>query len=116
MATSIGYLDQERKKLRSTEPKDIEDDNFPSQIQSKSTDYFFMITQIECATAYTNQTDRFPYQSARGHNYFIIGYDFDPNVILAQLLKNRETESLIAAWIQLHHQQTKKVQAVKNTY
>ena len=75
-----------------------------------------MITQLERETAYTDQTGWFPYQSARGHNYFLIRYDFDANTILLQLLKNRETESLITAWTQLHHRLTKNGRAVKNTF
>ena len=66
-----------------------------------------MITQLERETAYTDQTGQFPYQFARGHNYFLIGYDFDANAILLQLLKNREIDSLITAWTQLHYCLTK---------
>ena len=46
--------------------------------------------------AYTDQTGRFPHQSARGNNYFSICYDYDTNAILATI-KNRETEIIIAA-------------------
>ena len=66
--------------------------------------------------AYTDQTGRFPYQSAQGKNYVMVCYDFDANVILVQLLKNRETDSLIDAWERLHTRLSKNGHSVKKIH
>ena len=53
-----------------------------------------------------DQTGRFPHQSARGNNYFFICYDYDANAILATPIKDRETETIIAAWEATHKRLT----------
>ena len=114
MATNLGHLDQERKNVQSTKDAVIYEDFFPSQIPLKTQNCFFLICQLDAKeVAYTDRTGRFPYQSGQGNNYFMICYDFDANAILQQLLKNRETDSLIIAWELLHKRLTKHGHSVK---
>ena len=92
MVTHLGHPDQERKNVQLTKDELINEEFFPEQIPLKTKNYFFMNCQLDAKeVVYTDQTGRFPYQSAQGYNHFMVCYDFDSNAILAQLLKNRET-------------------------
>ena len=42
---------------------------------------------------YIDLTGRFPYQSSRGNEYIIIGYNYDGNCVLAEAIKNRDAKS-----------------------
>jgi hypothetical protein len=52
---------------------------------------------------YTDQTGRFPVPSSTGNNYLVIAYDYNSNSILLWPIKDRLTESLIAAIQDIHN-------------
>jgi len=58
-------------------------------------------------TVYTDQTGRFSCQSSRGNNYMLVYYNDDANTILVKAIKNRETDSIISAWNNIHKRLTK---------
>ena len=43
----------------------------------------------------TDQTEKFPIRSKRGHNYIFFLYNYDPNNIMAKPMKNRTDEEFI---------------------
>ena len=114
LATTLGHLDQERKYLQSTQQKEIIEDSFPAKIPAKTLNCFYSIIDIpKKEKAYTDQTGRFPCQSSRGNNYFFVCYNYDGNSILVEPIKNRETESIIAAWKKCHARLTKNGDVIK---
>ena len=108
-------MDQERQNLRSTKTtklsdnamKEVMDDAFPVQVQEKCYHCYALIVPADKGITYSDQTGRFPYQSSRGNKYLFVLYDYDANAILFELLKNRSSESLVAAWRSAHHRLTK---------
>ena len=52
--------------------------------------------------AYIDLTGRFPYRSAQGNEYILVGYHYDANAILSTALKNRQAASITAAWNNLN--------------
>ena len=86
--------------LEETIVKDIHDDAFPpSESQNLKTNHVtYKILEVEMANkAYTDLTERFPYQSSRGNQYILIGYHYAGNTILAEPLKNRMSPLITAA-------------------
>ena len=49
-------------------------------------------------TAYFDLTGKFPYQSARGHQYLFVLYHYDSNSILIEPLKSRQSTEIQDAW------------------
>ena len=49
-------------------------------------------------TLYTDKTRIFPNQFSLGNNYVMVWYNYDANRILAESLKNRESNSLAEIW------------------
>ena len=120
IATHCGHLDQERKNMQSTQKtnnRDVEknEDNNPKQEKCKTKNCFYSITQLDHHNkkAYTDLTGRFPVQSARGHNYIFICYDYDANAILAEPMKNREADSIVNAWTKCHRRLTNNGHEIK---
>jgi len=52
---------------------------------------------------YLDLTGRFVAPSSTGNNYILIVYDYDSNAILAVPLKNRKSETILAAYQVAHH-------------
>ena len=86
-----GHLDQEFKKLRSTQPKDeIEDDVAPQQEKDNAKTHDILCSVIateSISKSYSDQTGKFPITSSRGHKYIFVFYHFDTNTILGFPLK-----------------------------
>jgi hypothetical protein len=49
----------------------------------------------------TDQTGRFPTKSLKGKSYFMVLYNYDSNVILAETMKSRKAPDLVAAYNEL---------------
>ena len=66
------------------------------------------ITNLICATVepfgriYTDQTGRFPHPSSRGYKYILILYSYDANAILAEPIKQRTDDAILAAYTTCH--------------
>ena len=52
--------------------------------------------------AYFDLTKKFPQNSSSGNQYIFVGYNYDANSILAELIKTRTTTSITSAWHSLH--------------
>ena len=78
----------------------IEDSYSPSPTpNAKTHDVVYHITQLGPTNkSYIDLTGRFPYRSSRDNEYFLIGYHFEANAILATQLKNRHAGTITEAW------------------
>ena len=111
MASELGHLDQERSNLQSTSASNSTDstttnteDFFHKPIKETKQEYFINLLQFDQKEkTFVDLTGRFPHQSSRGNNYIMVLYDYDGNAILAQALKNRESQSIIEAWKTLYN-------------
>ena len=114
VATAKGHLDQSRANQNSTKVKQApvtSDEMFPAALSSgNTTNACFVTVQTLQPTrqVHTDQTGRFPTTSTRGNKYIFILYDYDSNSIHPVPLKNREAESILAAYQQV---QQKLIQA-----
>ena len=84
---------------------------FPAALSSgNTTNACFVTVQTLQPTrqVHTDQTGQFPTTSTRGNKYIFILYDYDSNSIHPVPLKNREAESILAAYQQV---QQKLIQA-----
>jgi hypothetical protein len=111
--TAKGHLDQTRMNQRSTRQgttitpdrddplHDDDDDTTPEANPSKTYECFCAIAE-PTGQIYTDQTGRFISPSSTGNNYLMILYDYDSNFIFAQPMKNRQAETIVAAYASLH--------------
>ena len=110
LATAQGHLNQERKNLQSTrELPAIVNNNANTHNSNDTTTNapttstgYTRITVLPAEKSYSDQTGRFPKRSSRGHQYIFIFYDYDSNAILAEPIKSRASNELIAAWKKCH--------------
>ena len=63
-----------------------------------------MVMNDEKSMGYTNLTGRFPHCSARGHEYLLVGYNYDVNSILVEPLKNRQAKNISDIWDNINKQ------------
>ena len=84
--------------------QEILQDAFPTSDTPnvKTHEVVYAVIQDSDVTAYTDLTGRFPYRSSRGNEYILVGYHYDANSILVQALRNREAQTLTAAWTTLN--------------
>jgi hypothetical protein len=115
-ATVKGHLNQTRKNVRSTRPKErktagdttkIEDEEFEPHITQRTNVIYSAIRSIEGHT-YTNITGRFPTNSSRGYKYILVLYDCDGNSIQAEPMKNRSDAEAIRAYTKICDELTAK--------
>ena len=57
-----------------------------------------MIDLSNEAKTYTDLTGDFYHQSSRNNNYIFAAYNYNGNVILMELMNNRDTATIIDAW------------------
>ena len=79
----------------------IEDDAFPSSDEpnQKTNEVIYALFESSpSGLTYIDLTGRFPYRSARGNEYILVGYHYDANAILATALKNRQAAIITDAW------------------
>ena len=97
-----------RAKANSDDKKNLEqiirdswdEDAFPSSdIPNQKTNevVYAIFDSSPSGLAYIDLTGRFPYRSARGNEYIIVGYHYDANAILATALKNRQAATITEA-------------------
>ena len=100
IATAQGHLDQEFKKLHTTETN-LETDITPDQDpDNKKTNEIMCIitTKKDTYKSYSDQTGKFSIASSRGHKYIFVFYHYDINTILGLPIKSCNTSNLCAAW------------------
>jgi hypothetical protein len=95
--TVKGHLNQQRKNLWSTKPKQAPLNNQPIS-ESLNNRTHQVVAAVYDATGQiaTDQTGKFPTTSSRGHKYLLILYDYHSNSILAKTMRNCSTEPLQA--------------------
>ena len=80
---------------------DILQDFFPPSPapNTKSNDVVYALMPADRSTlGYLDLPGRFPYRSARGNEYIVVGLYLDTNNIQAVAIKNREAPTIKAAW------------------
>ena len=95
------------KDLTDIMHKDISDDAFPKSPIPNTKNFdvaYSLVTLPPKHTAYTDLTGRFPYRSSSGNEYIMVGYHFDGNVILGEAIKNRQAQTITAAWHKLNNE------------
>lgn len=113
--TALGHIKQERHGLQSTKltnnhPTTEQENDFfpPSDTPNIKTNevMYSLVNNNKEGLGYFDLTGKFPYRSARGNQYILIGYHYDSNAILAVPIKNRNASVITAGWKELHDQFT----------
>ena len=84
---------------------DIDSDFFPQSETPNARTHnvcYTLLDHDDLSTAYMDTTGKFPQKSSRGHEYILIGYHYDANLIYGIPLKNRKGTTFSDAWEQLH--------------
>ena len=104
-----GHLDQTRKNLRSTKDTTSQDNDmdepFPFQLtctEKTTTNFCYATVFSQSGKMYSDQTGNFFQASSKGNLSIMILYDYDSNAILAEPIKNRKAETLMAAYEKMH--------------
>ena len=108
-ATPKGHLDQTRANQQSTKPKSTTPeehaDIFPEHLNQGITTqacYTAVVPFEATRQVHTDQTGKFPVTSTRGMKYVFVLYDYDSNSIHPVPIKNRNAESILEAYQQVH--------------
>jgi hypothetical protein len=98
----MGYLNQQRKNLRSTKPFEMPDET--PQNKPKTHAIYAAIIHIQDGTGRidTDLTGHFPVTSNAGHKYIFALYDHDSSGILAEPIRSRADMELLCAYNRLH--------------
>ena len=114
----MGHLVQKLQGVRSTKPKtqppSLPEEPMP-QVQSNK--LFLQVTPI--SKLYTDDTSRFPIYARSGHQYIIIAYYCDANLILAVLFKTKRDTHRLKAYNKImqrlsDHKLTVNLQIIDN--
>ena len=85
--------------------QDINDDCFPvsdNPNQRTNCIFYTAIQSSPTGLGYVDTTGRFPYRSARHNEYIYCAYNYDANTISTKAIPNRKSDTLHAAWKELH--------------
>ena len=101
LPSAKGHLDQERKKLQSTQANTVptpslseNEDFFPPKTQKTFDRCAYLYTFQPTHTAYGDLTGRFPHKSSRGNQYLLVIYDYDSNAILVEALQSKQATEI----------------------
>ena len=105
-ATIKGHLKQIRQNVRSTKNIQNKYDTCNQVVMTSSKDerqnlIAFKSVEFE-HKVFSDQTGRFPTTSSLGSKYVLVLYDYGTDAILAEPLKNKTQEELLAKQIKLH--------------
>ena len=108
-ATALGHLRQERKNLQSTN-LETHDDNFtPPTIPTRTHETICTIIDFrQKEKAYADLTGRFPFVSSKGNQYFVVVYDYDSNLILVEVIPDRNAETITKAYLKIYNMLKKR--------
>jgi hypothetical protein len=116
IATTKGHMDQTRKNLRTTKPKNEtnSDPTSPSPREAHAPEHdtsdwhppgaasktheCYVATFEPTGQIFTDQTGRFVTPSSNGNNYLMIMYDYDSNHIFAEPFPNRIAACILGAY------------------
>ena len=72
-------------------------------MQILTNDVIYSIQEFDQpCTGYMDFTGRFPVKSGWGNEYLLITYNWDANSILVEPIKNKEAQTITAAWEKLN--------------
>ena len=99
--TSRGKMRSNRANVRSTKllPNQECHEMTTQEVQHHG---FFIKTVELSGNIYSDQTGRLPLTSSNGNRYVMVVYNHDYNAILAEPLKSRSAEHLLAATAKMH--------------
>ena len=103
-----GHLDQTRQNVRSTKnttENNEEDEFYPLQLtlpNDEQANYCYATIFSQSGKMYSDQTGNFFQASSKGNLLIMVLYDYDSNAILAEPLKNRKAETILAAYEKMH--------------
>ncbi|KAL7503222.1 hypothetical protein ACHAXN_001038 [Cyclotella atomus] len=92
--TPKGHINQMRKKVRSTKPKQQPLEVCTTAALLKDV---FVETYDVRETIFSNQTGKLPTQSQRGNKYIMVMVEIDSNAILVEPMKSRDDGEMIRA-------------------
>ena len=85
VSTESGHLHQEKQHLQSTSksslPTNCKKDFFPQREEKTGNVIYALTTYNEKEVVAADLTGCFPYRSSRGHQYVMVMYHYDTNVI-----------------------------------
>lgn len=102
------YLQLKKKIKPKMEEKMMEmihEDYFPmSDVPNIKTHEvcYFLVSPEDISTGYMDLTGRFSRNSSQGHEYILVGYHYDSNLIHGIPVKNRKGSIISKAWEQLN--------------
>ena len=105
--TTKGHAKRHRMNVRSTTTSQLMKKEESQQPSVRSNLVTFKTCDHASIIA-TDQTGRFPTKSSKGNQYIMIAHVSDPNLILAQPLKNRSAKSLLEGYTQLYNRLEEK--------
>ena len=118
--TAKGHMHQTRSNVRSTRSntQDVKDarldlqDMNPTQeacsAQDRNLFCYAALADAKSGVIYTDLPGRFPVASIRNMQYIFVCYAYEPNAILVRPMKNRENESMVAAYKDIYEYLTSK--------
>ena len=92
--------------IKTTLEQDISQDAYPvSDAPNNKTNVviYKMIELKPTKRGYIDLTGHFPYRLSQGNEYIIVGYNYDGNCILAEVIKNRKAKSITDAWTKINN-------------
>jgi hypothetical protein len=101
--TSKGHMQQQRKNLRSTQPKpDPELAVEPTPKAEHKTHHVYAAITEASGRIDTDLTGRFPVTASTGNKYIFLLYDYDSNAIIIEPIRNRSNKEILRAYNKLH--------------
>jgi antitoxin (DNA-binding transcriptional repressor) of toxin-antitoxin stability system len=98
--TPKGHMNQMRKNVRSTKPKQqpLEVCNTAASLKGQKVQDVFVKTYDVRETIFSDQTGKLPTQSQRGNKYIMVMVEIDSNAILVEPMKSRNDGKMIRAY------------------
>ncbi|EJK62273.1 hypothetical protein THAOC_17120, partial [Thalassiosira oceanica] len=96
-ATDKGHLNQTRKNVRSTRPKEFDNANVTKLRGKKKRDIYVRVFDAR-ETIFSDQTGAFPKTSQRKNKYVMVMVEIDSNAILVEPMKSRGTAEMQRAY------------------
>ena len=99
--TSRGHIQSNRANVRSTKLLPNQECHEIMTTEVRHHELFIKTVKLS-GKIYSDQTGCFPLTSSKGNRYVIVVYDHNSKVILAEPLKSRSVEYLLAATAKMH--------------
>ena len=103
--TPKGHLNQLPAGILSTKPKraplmEANQDKLKNMMGVKKRDVYIEIWDMQ-GTLYSDQTEKFPVQSQRGHNYMMVMVEINSNAFIVEPMKTKISKEMQRAYLAL---------------